>query len=103
MCFPNSIGGANQTRGANSGWKRPTTALFSRVCSLWERYDLESSFFLQANGAHNWSNGSIGTCPNGSTAEFYLLIGRLRIDRDCFAPKRRRKEGLSRAETAWSG
>jgi predicted nucleic acid-binding protein len=29
------------------------------------------------------------TCRNGSTVEFYPLIGRLRIDGDCFAPKRR--------------
>lgn len=41
------------------------------MSSLWERYDLEWSFFLQANGVHNWSSGWIGTCLNGSRVEFY--------------------------------
>ena len=89
MCFPNSIDGANQTRESKGGWKQPTPTLYTRVCSLLERYDLESSFFLPANGARNWSNGSLAICLNGLKVECYLLISRLRIAGDCFVPKRR--------------
>jgi hypothetical protein len=51
--------------------------------------DLESSFSLQANGERSWRNGSIGTCLNGSTIEIYPFTGRLQIDGEYFAPKRR--------------
>jgi len=72
-------------RWSNSGWRRPKRDLFTRVSPPSQKFDLESNFFLRANGARSWRNGSIGTCLHGSAAGFYRLINRLRIDGECFA------------------